>query len=109
MAYSHAFNGGARPAGARDPIVETTHDDGNCAIVGGYVYRGKAVPALEGIYLYGDNCRPNIDGLIERDGRAIAQRDLGITVPELTSFGEDGAGELYVAARDGTVSRIVSG
>ena len=57
----HAFTGD-RPAGARDPIVETSHADGNCAIVGGYVYRGRAIPALDGVYLYGDNCRPNIDG-----------------------------------------------
>ena len=42
---NHEFKG-ARPAGARDPIVETTHDDGWCAIVGGYVYRGRAIPAL---------------------------------------------------------------
>ena len=56
----HEFKGAGRPA--RDPIVETTHADGYCAIVGGYVYRGRAIPALDGVYLYGDNCRPNIEG-----------------------------------------------
>lgn len=101
----HEFNG-AQPSGARDPIVETSHDDGWCAIVGGYVYRGRAIPALNGVYLYGDNCRPGIEGLVQRGGRAIAQRDVGLTVPALTTFGEDGTGELYVAARDGTISRI---
>jgi glucose/arabinose dehydrogenase len=104
----HEYSG-SRPAGARDPIVETSHDDGNCAIVGGYVYRGRAIPALDGVYLYSDNCRPNIDAVVERGGRAIAQRDLGVTVDALTTFGEDGTGELYAAARNGIVYRFVQG
>jgi glucose/arabinose dehydrogenase len=97
---------GARPAGARDPIVETTHSDGWCAIVGGYVYRGHAIPRLDGAYLYGDNCRPNIEGVVQRNGRAVAQRDLGITVDGLTTFGEDGTGELYLAAFGGTIYKL---
>ncbi len=105
----HRFSG-ATPAGARDPIVETTHTDGNCAIVGGYVYRGRAIPKLDGVYLYGDDCRPNIEGVVQRGGLATGTRDLGIQVPQLTTFGEDGVGELYVAAREpGTVYRIVGG
>jgi glucose/arabinose dehydrogenase len=102
---NHQFKG-ARPAGARDPIVETTHDDGWCAIVGGYVYRGRAIPRLAGAYLYGDNCRPNIEAVVQRAGRVIASRDLGITVESLTTFGEDGTGELYLAARGGTVYKL---
>jgi glucose/arabinose dehydrogenase len=102
----HEFKG-AQPSGARDPIVETSHDDGWCAIVGGYVYRGRAIPALYGVYLYGDNCRSGIEGLVQRGGRAISQRGLGLTVPALTTFGEDGTGELYAAARDGTIFRII--
>lgn len=106
---NHRF-AGASPRGARDPIAETTHTDGNCAIIGGYVYRGSAIPALRGVYLFGDNCRPNIDGLVQRGGRAVAQRDMGIQVPDLTTFGEDGSGELYVAAREpGRIYRITSG
>ena len=103
----HEFKG-ARPRGARDPIVETAHDDGWCAIVGGYVYRGRAIPALRGVYLYGDNCRPNIEGLVQRGGRAIAQHDVGLTVRALTTFGEDRTGELYAAARGGTIFRIAA-
>ena len=103
----HAYKG-ARPPGARDPIAEGTHRDGWCAIVGGYVYRGRAIPALDGVYLYGDDCRPNIEGLVQRDGHAIAHRDMGVQVDALTSFGEDGTGELYAAARGGTIYRIVA-
>ena len=103
----HAFRG-ATPKGARDPLLETRHADGNCAIVGGYVYRGRAIPALRGVYLYGDNCRPNIEGLVQRGGRAIAQHDVGLTVRALTTFGEDRTGELYAAARGGTIFRIAA-
>ena len=38
------------------PIAEYAHSHGNCSITGGYVYRGAAVPALSGAYLYGDYC-----------------------------------------------------
>ena len=104
---NHKYKG-ARPAGARDPIVETTHTDGWCAIVGGYVYRGHAIPALVGAYLYGDNCRPNIEGIVQRGGHVVAGRDMGITVNSLTTFGEDGTGELYLAARGGTIYELAS-
>jgi glucose/arabinose dehydrogenase len=104
----HAYRGSA-PAGARDPLLETPHTDGNCAIVGGYVYRGRAIPALDGVYLFGDDCRPNLVGVVESGGRVIAQRDLGPTVSELTSFGEDDNGELYALARGGTIYRITRG
>lgn len=104
----HKFKG-ATPPGARDPIVETTHSNGYCAIVGGYVYRGRAIPALDGVYLYGDNCRAGVDALVQRGGSAIAKRNLGIAVQALTSFGQDASGELYIAARGGTVYRLVAG
>jgi glucose/arabinose dehydrogenase len=104
----HAYKG-ARPPGARDPIVEGAHSAGWCAIVGGYVYRGRAIPALDGVYLYGDNCRPSIEGLVQRDGHALAHRAMGVQVDQLTSFGEDDTGELYAAARGGTIYKIVRG
>jgi glucose/arabinose dehydrogenase len=104
----HPFNGGSA-TGTRDPILETRHTDGNCAIVGGYVYRGTAIPALSGVYLFGDNCRSAITGVVARNGRVVQQRDMGIDVEQLTSFGQDPNGELYVVSREGTVSRIVAG
>jgi hypothetical protein len=104
----HPFRGSA-PADARDPLLETRHSDGNCAIVGGYVYRGRAIPALRGVYVFGDNCRSNIVGAVASGGKLAQQRDLGPTVSALTSFGEDNTGELYALARGGTIYRIVSG
>ena len=64
----------SRPAGARDPILETSHADGNCAIVGGYVYRGRAIPALDGVYVFGDDCnRHRGSGATGRTGSATAK------------------------------------
>jgi glucose/arabinose dehydrogenase len=104
----HPFKG-PRPAGVRDPLLETTHADGNCAIVGGFVYRGRAIPALDGVYVFGDDCNPKITGVVQRAGRVVQTRDLGVTVDALTSFGEDPRGELYAIARGGTVYRFAAG
>ncbi len=103
----HEFKG-ARPAGSRDPLLETTHSDGNCAIIGGYVYRGRASPAMNGIYFFGDSCRAPLVGVVQRGGKVVQQRDLGVSVPDLTSFGEDPQGEVYAVARGGTVYRLAA-
>jgi glucose/arabinose dehydrogenase len=103
----HAF-AGARPPGARDPILETTHAAGNCAITGGYMYRGHAIPALVGAYVFGDFCLGELFGATERGGRLAMQRDLGLNVPTLTTFGEDQNGELYAVSRDGRVYQLTA-
>jgi glucose/arabinose dehydrogenase len=103
----HAFRGSAASA-TRDPLLETTHAAGNCAVVGGYVYRGRAIPGLDGVYVFGDDCRTNLVGVVASGGRVVAQRDLGPKVPALTTFGEDPDGELYAVARAGTVFRITA-
>ncbi len=103
----HAFRG-ATPNGVRDPVLETRHSDGNCAVVGGYVYRGRAIPALNGVYVFGDDCRQNLVGAVASNGRLIAQRDLGPVVSQLTTFGEDLDGEIYAVARGGTVFRLTA-
>jgi glucose/arabinose dehydrogenase len=104
----HGYRGGDPPPGARDPILDTSHADGNCAIVGGYVYRGKAIPALDGVYLFGDNCDIHIVGVVASGGKLVAQRELDPTAPQLTTFGEDPAGEVYAATRGGTVYRFTA-
>jgi glucose/arabinose dehydrogenase len=104
----HAFRGAAASA-TRDPVLETAHSAGNCAVVGGYVYRGRAIPALDGVYVFGDDCRPNLVGVVATNGRVVAQRDLGPSVSALTTFGEDPAGEIYAVARGGTVFRLTAG
>lgn len=103
----HAFRGAA-PNDARDPILETPHSNGSCAVVGGYVYRGSAIPALQGVYIFGDDCRANLVGVVATNGRVTARRDLGPSVSQLTTFGEDPVGELYAVSRTGTVYKITA-
>jgi glucose/arabinose dehydrogenase len=104
----HAFRG-STASPARDPLLETAHSAGNCAVVGGYVYRGTAIPALDGVYVFGDDCRTNLVGVVAPAGHVVAQRDLGPKVSALTTFGEDRDGEIYAVARGGTVFRLTAG
>jgi len=87
------------------PVLEETHANGWCAIVGGFRYRGAAIPGLTGVYLYGDLCLGEIWAATESAGTWTAQRLLD---PSLTisSFGQDEAGELYVVDLGGAVYRI---
>jgi len=88
------------------PIAVYSHDEG-CSVTGGYVYRGRAVPAAAGRYFYGDYCSGTVWSLGVENGRAVDVRKEGITVPALTSFGEDSAGELYAVSGQGRIYRLV--
>ncbi|MEX2467170.1 MAG: PQQ-dependent sugar dehydrogenase [Gemmatimonadota bacterium] len=100
---------GCNTVGLVRPVFEYGHDQG-CSITGGYVYRGSAIPELEGRYLFADFCAGWIRSFVLDGGVA---RDLQDHSDELdtggnvTSFGRDNAGELYVVARSGEVYRIV--
>lgn len=88
------------------PILEQTHNPGGwCSLIGGFRYRGAAIPALNGTYLYGDLCLGQIWGATESGGTWSGQSMLnaGLTI---SSFGEDEAGEVYVADLGGTIYRI---
>lgn len=88
------------------PIHEYAHSLG-CSITGGYVYRGAAIPALAGAYLYTDYCRGDLIALRQQGGRWQAET-LG-RAESVSSFGEDEAGEIYVAGDSaGTISRVVA-
>ncbi|HLM66472.1 MAG TPA: PQQ-dependent sugar dehydrogenase, partial [Longimicrobium sp.] len=89
------------------PALEYTHADG-CSVTGGYVYRGQDLPALRGTYFYADYCQGWIRSFRYTGGQATDARswELG-NVGNVTSFGEDGRGELYVMA-GGDVYRIVA-
>jgi len=82
-----------------------THQAGTCAVTGGYVYRGPTQTALQGIYFLGDYCSGQIWGLRQTSGgwqsQALVNTDLNIS-----SFGEDQSGELYVVDLGGAVYRL---
>jgi glucose/arabinose dehydrogenase len=92
------------------PIAFYRHRKGACsAVVGGYVYRGRALPGDRGRYFYGDLCSGLVWSVLISGGKATAWRREPIVVPQLlASFGEDAAGELYaVSLTGGTVYRIM--
>jgi glucose/arabinose dehydrogenase len=98
------------------PIAEYPHaptkdrkDDGK-SITGGYVYRGKALPELSGVYVYGDFDTGRIWGLREEGGKAVAGAELVQVTPRtklnIAALGEDPTGELYILAFDGRIHQL---
>jgi glucose/arabinose dehydrogenase len=90
------------------PVFEYGHGQG-CSITGGYVYRGSAIPDLQGLYFYGDFCRGWVRSLRYASGTATEVTDWPRLRPggSVLSFGEDAAGELYVLSSSGGVFKIV--
>ena len=97
--------------GLTPPIAEYAHDrSGGCSVTGGYVYRGREVPALAGWYLYGDYCSGTIWGFDTRslvEGVSPEPSELLQTNALISSFGEDAQGEVYITdQRSGTVFKV---
>jgi glucose/arabinose dehydrogenase len=99
---------GSAPAGHVPPVYEyATRGSQGCAVTGGYVYTGTAIPALRGAYLYADFCNGEVRGLVVRgDGEVARQAALGIDGGQVVSFVQDADGELYLLDLGGRVSRI---
>ena len=89
------------------PLFDYGHTAG-CSIIGGYVYRGDAIPALRGRYLYSDFCRGWLASLRYEGGVLVerVQWTTGGTGINPQSFGVDGAGEVYMLMEDGRVQRV---
>jgi glucose/arabinose dehydrogenase len=97
------------PAAYELPVHTYDQVTPQCGVVGGYVYRGRAIPALDGVYLFSDFCSGFIWGL---DTRAVAAGEPAVAyqlfdAPQgFVSFGEDDDGELYAVALDGSIYRL---
>ncbi len=90
------------------PIVEYAHDNGACSITGGYVYRGLTAPAIHGSYFYADFCAGFVRSFRFNNGAAVDRKEWPLlATPFITSFGQDGLGELYLTTQGGNVFRIV--
>ena len=91
--------------GLIQPIAAYGRDEG-CSVTGGYMYRGTEYPALYGNYFLADFCFGTIWGLFPLDGNWVKTTVASQTLLQITSFGEDGHGELYVLARQGGVYQV---
>jgi glucose/arabinose dehydrogenase len=100
------FKRGSAPGAVR-PALVARHSDGYCAIIGGYVVRDPALPALDGRFLFGDNCKAQIDSVALSAGHARENRATGLSVGDLSAFGQDNAGRVYAVSLAGPVYRFV--
>ncbi len=88
------------------PVAEYSHTEGGCSVTGGEVYRGAALPDFQGVYLYGDFCSGLVWGLVRDAGGNWQNGLLFSTDFQITSFGLDEQGELYLVARQGGIYRL---
>ncbi len=109
MEGGECFGGGScNMTGLTQPVLDYGHNEG-CAVIGGYVYRGAAMPGLRGAYFYADFCSGWIRSFRWVGGAATDQHqyDLLASSEGPNSFGEDADGELYVTTEAGNVYKIV--
>lgn len=109
----HCFNPPepCRKENFTSPVLEYDHQGGRCSIIGGYVYRGRAIPALVGVYLYGDYCSGEIFAVRTAQGGRVGGEPwlLLRTNAHISSFGEDDTGEIYMLDLKGAVYLLAPG
>jgi glucose/arabinose dehydrogenase len=93
--------------GLTDPVLDYPHTDG-CSITGGYVYRGAALPRVQGHYFYSDYCSGFLKSFKYSNGAVTEPTDWAITSSNVTSFGQDFSGEIYLISGN-TIYKIVAG
>lgn len=92
------------------PVHVYSHDEG-CSITGGYVYRGKAIPEIAGQYFFGDFCSGKVwsfaaDGAVAGSAPAVTDWTGMLGKGQISSFGLDAEGELYITTLEGGVYRV---
>jgi len=119
---AHSFKPEPAEAKYAEPVMEYTHRSnlqaqgmfpdhsiGLC-VIGGYVYRGKQFPALDGVYIYGDYDIGTIWGFrYDRAAHKVTTENTLLQQPDnIDSFAEDADGELYVLMQDGKIFQITA-
>jgi hypothetical protein len=83
-----------------NPVVDYSHADGNCAAIGGFVYRGANIPALQGRFVFGDYCSGKVSA-VQYDSNGIGFEESllpggSAALGRVFTFGRDNAGEIYL-------------
>jgi glucose/arabinose dehydrogenase len=113
---AHEFKSDAKAPAMIDPVYEYSHNQTAASVTGGYIYRGKAIPALRGWYVFADYSTGRVYGLKYENGKVTASgvlieptdpdRNGGQRATQASSFGVDAAGEMYLCDANGPVYRI---
>lgn len=89
------------------PIVEYDHSNNRAAVIGGYVYKGSAIPGLTDIYTMADYGSGEIWALKQNSGQWTMTRLLS-SGRSITCFGQDPAGEIYLGEQGGAILKLVA-
>ena len=105
---NHCFapRDGCEREGTIPPVWEYSLDGEPCSVIGGYVYRGAAIPWLTGAYVYGDFCSGKVYGLRYANGEVTEHKQLADTGLHIMSFAEDNTGELYLLSQRSGIYRL---
>jgi glucose/arabinose dehydrogenase len=108
MEGMHCMRTSCDQTGLTLPVLEYNHSEG-CAVTSGYVYRGSALPSLQGTYFYADYCVGWVRSFRMQGGAITEAKEWPELKPggQITSFGEDSSGELYLVTQQGGVYKIV--
>ncbi|HEY4228158.1 MAG TPA: PQQ-dependent sugar dehydrogenase [Candidatus Limnocylindrales bacterium] len=108
MEGSHCYNAAScSEDGLTLPVSDYGRDTGS-TVIGGYVYHGTAAPVAEGWYLFADYGSGRIFAIGSGVTRRVAPTTVGNgSTGQISAFGQDVTGELYLTTLDGTVSRVV--
>jgi glucose/arabinose dehydrogenase len=102
MEGDRPFEDGRPPSDHVPPVYTYDHEEGRCAVTGGYVYRGDLMAPLRGVYVFADYCSGEIFGLVlEPEGALVRPLTVRTAPGVLASFGEGPDGELLVLERTG--------
>ncbi len=88
------------------PVIEMPHDE-VCSVIGGSVYRGAAIPEIDGMYFYSDFCGGFLRSFVFADGEVTEELQWFDAMGPVSSFAVDNAGELYITSTDGRLRKLV--
>ena len=99
---------GCNQSGLQLPAVSYSHANSTCSVIGGFVYRGRKIPEIQGQYFYSDYCNSWLRSFGFADGKVTDEHEWPVgRLGSVVSFGEDSLGELYICTSSGRVYRIV--
>lgn len=99
---------GCNQAGLQKPALSYSHENSNCSVIGGFVYRGQKIPEIQGQYFYSDYCNSWLRSFGFADGKVTDRHEWPVgRLGSVVSFGEDSQGEIYICTSSGRVYRII--